>query len=98
METITDFQIWIDNLDSHDIEDIFNLYECISQKSEMGNFRYSEKGGRVFITCTCNKLKLMLASDSAIQAFLSKLDIDFSGEFGWVGGQWEFDRNMRKDN
>jgi hypothetical protein len=40
----------------------------------------------------------MLASGSAVKAFLDKLDYEFGGDFGWVGGHYEFVRAMSKDD
>ena len=99
MPTITDFQEWIDNLDDNDdIEEINNLYESITGKTQMGAFTCSEKNGKLFITNGDNDQTLMLASETAVKTFLAKLDKDFGGDFGWVGGHWEFVRSMRKDD
>jgi len=99
MPTITDFQEWIDNLDDKDdIEEINNLYESITGKTQMGAFICIENNGKLFITNGDNDQTLMLASEAAAKAFLAKLDKDFGGDFGWVGGHWDFIRNMRKDD
>lgn len=98
MATTTDFQEWLDNLDDTDIEDIYNLYESIAHKTQMGSFKCSENNGRLFVTNGDNNQTLMLASDLAANTFLKKLDKDYGGDFGWVGGHYEFVRSMRKDD
>jgi hypothetical protein len=98
MSTITDFQEWLDNLDDTDIEEIYNLYESITGKTQMGSFDCTEKNGRLFVTNGDNDQTLMLASESAVKTFLDKLDRDYGGGFGWVAGHYEFVRNMRKED
>lgn len=98
MATTTDFQEWLDNLFDKDIEDIYWLYESIVGVTEMGSFKCSQKNGMLFIQSGDNDQTLMLASGKAVKAFLDKLDNDYGGGFGWVGGQYEFVRAMRKDD
>jgi len=95
MATTTDFQEWLDNLDDNDIEDIYCLYESIVGVTEIGGFKCSQKNGMLFIQTVDNDQTLMLASGKAIKAFLDKLDNEFGGDFGWVGGHHDFVRAMR---
>lgn len=96
MATTTDFQEWLDNLDDNDIEDIFCLYESIVGVTEIGGFKCTPKNGMLFIQSGDNDQTLMLASGKAVKAFLDKLDNVYGGEFGWVGGHYDFIRAMRK--
>jgi len=98
MATTTDFQEWLDNLDDNDIEDIYCLYESIVGVTEIGGFKCSQKNGMLFIQTVDNDQTLMLASGKAIKAFLDKLDNEFGGDFGWVGGHHDFVRAMRKND
>lgn len=98
MAITTDFQEWLDNLDDNDIEDIFCLYESIVGVTEMGGFKCSQKNGMLFIQSGDNDQTLMLASGKAVKAFLDKLDNEYGGDFGWVGGHYDFVRAMRKDD
>jgi hypothetical protein len=98
MATTTDFQEWLDNLEDNDIEDIFCLYDSIVCVSEMGGFKCSQKNGMLFIQSGDNDQTLMLASGKAVKAFLDKLDKEYGGEFGWVGGHYNFVQAMRKDD
>ncbi len=98
MATTTDFQEWLDNLDETDIEEINNLYESITHKTQMGAFKCSVNNDRYFVTNGDNDQTLMLASELAKDTFLKKLDKEYGGDFGWVGGHWEFVRSMRKND
>jgi hypothetical protein len=64
----------------------------------MGGFKCSHKNGMLFIQSGDNDQTLMLASGKAVKAFLDKLDNEYGGEFGWVGGYYDFVRAMRKDD
>ncbi len=100
MATITDFEEWLDNLDddSKDIEEINNLYDSITGKTQMGVFTCDENNGKLFIKSDCSEQTLMLASEKAIKTFLDKLDIEYGGDFGTVALYYDFVRNMRKDD
>lgn len=98
MATTTDFQEWLDNLDETNIEEIYCLYESIVGVTQMGGFNCSQNNGRLFIKTDQNDSTLMLASGKAVKAFLDKLDSEYGGDFGWVGGHYEFVRAMEKDD
>ena len=99
MSTITDFQEWLDNLQETHIEVIYNLYESIVGVTQMGGFTSQQNAeGRIFVTTDENDQILMLASGKAVKAFLDKLDNEYGGGFGWVGGAYEFHRSMEKDD
>ena len=98
MQTTNAPHEWLDNLENRDIEDINNLYECVIHKSQIGAFKCSENNGCLFISNEENDQTLILASEKDVKAFLDKLDKEYGGDFGWVGGNWEFIRNMRKDD
>lgn len=94
----TDFQIWLDNLDDDDIETIHFLYESISGETEMGGFKTTKKNDTLVIKSDHNDQTLILASEKAKKTFLDKLNKEYGGEFGWVGGHYEFVRSMNKDD
>lgn len=99
MATTTDFQEWLDNLDETHIEEINNLYQSITGVTQMGGFSCTQNNNKqIFIKTDQNDTTLMLASGKAIKAFLDKLDSEYGGDFGWVGGHYEFVRAMNKDD
>lgn len=98
MATTSDFENWLGNLQETDIEGAHNLYESVTGRTEMGGFSCSENNGRLFVKSDFNDDTLMLASEKAKEAFLKKLDNDYGGDFGWVGGNYEFKRSMEKDD
>lgn len=98
MATTTDFQEWLDNLDDNDIENIYFLYESVVGETEMGGFKCTNNHGKVFIKNGDNDQTLMLVSGKAVKAFLDKLNREYGGDFGSVGGHYEFVRSMRKDD
>ncbi|GAA4327210.1 hypothetical protein GCM10023115_24950 [Pontixanthobacter gangjinensis] len=98
MPTTTDFQEYLDNLEEDHIEIIHELYESVSGEYQMGAFETERNNGNLFTTSDLNDFTLMLVSDEARDAFLKKLDQDYGGDFGWVGGHYEFVRSMNKDD
>lgn len=99
MTTITDFQDFIDNLNSRHIDDIHSLYQSIVDVDEVGSFNCKRnKDGRLFISDDQDDFTLMLSSEKSKNAFLSKLDIDFGGDFGSIYGHYEFQRAMDKND
>jgi hypothetical protein len=96
--TSSDVQDWLDKLNDNDIEEIYCLYESIVGVTEMGGFKCSQNNGKLFIQNGDIKQTLMLESGKAIKEFLDKLDNEYGGDFGWVGGHYEFVRSMRKDD
>jgi len=98
MATTTDFQEWLDNLDETNIEEVYYLYESIIGVTQMGGFNCSQNNEKLFIKTDQNDSTLMLASGKAIKAFLDKLDNEYGGDYGWVGGHYEFVRAMEKDD
>ncbi|MHA7831913.1 MAG: hypothetical protein ACX93O_12510 [Flagellimonas sp.] len=98
MPTTTDFQEFIDNLEETDIEEVYNLYSSIESCTQMGSYACSLNNDRYFVKTDFNDITLMLASEEAKTAFLKVLDYNFGGDFGWVGGHYEFVRSMNKDD
>lgn len=99
MPTTTNFNDWIDNLDDTDIEDISHLYDSVQAVDQMGVFKTTQDPqGKKFVTCLPSNETLMLVNFRAETAFLNILDFRFGGDFGWVGGHWDFVRAMRKDD
>jgi len=99
MPTTTDFNEWLDSLHETDINEIYYLYQSINSNTEMGGYSCSSnEREQYFVTSFDNDNTLMLASDKAKQAFLKKLDHEYGGDFGWVGGAYEFARSMEKDD
>lgn len=86
MATTTDFQEWLDNLDETSIEEIYCLYESVVGVTQMVGFNCSQNNGRLFIKTDQNDSTQMLASGKAVKAFLDKLDSEYGGDLGWVGG------------
>ena len=102
MATTTNFNEWIENLqeeENNDIETISHLYDSIQASTQMGIFTTEvDAQDRKFVTCDFHDDTLMLATPRAETAFLNILDDKYGGDFGWVGGHWDFVRNMRKND
>ncbi len=99
MATTTNFNDWIDNLDEQDIETISHLYDSIQANTQMGEFTTKQDSqGRKFVTSPMHENTLMLATPRAETSFLNVLDYKFGGDFGWVGGHWDFVRAMQKND
>lgn len=99
MAVTRDFQEFIDNLNSRDIEQIHSLYLSIVDITEVGYFNCrANTSGRLFIKEQGNDPELMLENVKSKNAFLGKLDMDFGGGFGSVYGHCEFQRGMDKND
>ena len=96
MATTTNFDGWLDNVDTSDIEDVHSLYEAVNTKSYMGGFTVSEKETKLFIKDESTGETLMLVSEESIKSFLNILDYRFGGDFNSVHSQRDFARAMQK--
>ncbi|TAH20131.1 MAG: hypothetical protein EAZ08_06985 [Cytophagales bacterium] len=96
--TTTNFDDWLDDLTDDSTYNIYDLYMSIERVTSIGDFKCSEKNGKYFIQTPLNDSVLMLNGEKAKDAFLKQLDYNYGGDFGWVGGQYEFERSMGKDD
>ncbi len=93
MVTITNFQEWLDDLDYCNIEDIYNLYESVIGITQIGGFTCFHKNGVLNVKTDDHNKTLILIDGNAVKAFLNKLDNDYGGDNGWVGGEFYAFRN-----
>ena len=93
MVTITNCQEWLDDLDNCNVEDIYNLYESIIGVTQLGGFTCIQKNGIIFLQTDDHHKILMLIHGKDVKAFLDKLDREYGGKIGWVGGMFETIRN-----
>lgn len=98
MATTMNFLDWIDNLQDDDIESIYCLYESVRTTSQMGSFTTTESKGNKFVKTSDGGETLRIINERAETAFLNILDFKYGGDFGWVGGHYEFARSMAKDD
>lgn len=93
MVIITNSQEWLDGLDNNNIEDIFNLYESIIGVTQLGGFTCIQKNGTLYLQTDDHGKTLVLINGTAVKTFLDKLDTDYGGDIGWVGGYFHATRN-----
>lgn len=97
-QNTTDFEIWLEAINTYEIDDIFCLYECVRNRKDYGMFKCTTNNGIVFISTDDSDMTLLLATDKAVTAFLNTLDHKFGGDFGNIYGNYEFIKGMRKDD
>jgi len=98
MPTTTQFQDWLDNLDETHTEEMYNLQQSIIHETQMGSFTCSKNNGRLFVKYLPTNETLMLSTSKAKNAFLTKLDKDYAGLFGWLEGDYYFVHAMSKND
>ena len=96
-ETISDFNVWLDNLNEPSLEDIYCLYHCITNIEEIGRFKGSKKQDKIFVSSEINEFTLMLVNENSKNAFLKMLDYRWGNSYGSVNGNYEFHRSMQKE-
>lgn len=97
MLIITNSQEWLDELDDRNIEHMFNLYESIIGITQSGGFTCFQKKRTLYVQTDDHGKTLLLINGKAIKNFLDKLDTDYGGDHGWVGGYFHFVRNAGQD-
>lgn len=73
---ITDFDLWLDNVDLSDFNDVYSLYHSVSGIEDWGSFRTERGRGSQNLlvhSYDCDE-SLLLASDKARDAFLKKIE------------------------
>jgi hypothetical protein len=96
METIHDFDAWLDLEQPEGHEEIYDLYRSVQLRKTGGFYHVSTKGEQTFIRGQSSTLRL--ANEKARHAFLAKVvalkDDDQMSMEGW----YEFRRSMAKDD
>ncbi|MBB1385394.1 hypothetical protein H5119_07575 [Pseudoalteromonas sp. SG45-5] len=99
MTTITEFDTWLDAAGVEGHEEVYALHWAVSNREEMGMYKCDVNNGRYFITADGTDDTLMLASDKALHAFLSKVESCFGiSDFGDIEGWYAYSRAMSKDD
>jgi hypothetical protein len=99
MATITEFDAWFDMADLDDHEEVYSLYRAVSGRDEMGMYKCDVNNGKYFVTADHVDDTLMLASDKALNAFLSEIESRFGiSDFGDIEGWYGYKRAMAKSD
>lgn len=96
---ITDFDLWLDNNDLSDFNDVYALYHSVAGIEDWGSFKAVRgRGAQQLIVHSreCDE-PLMLASDKARDAFLKKI-VDTYCEGMDIEGYYGFHHAMEKDD
>lgn len=98
METLTEFQDWLDEIDLSDYEDVYSLYRSVNENEEFGMFKTDiAKNGQIIVSCSIIDDKLRLCSEKAKKAFLHLLETKYCEGMdieSWYG----FNHAMEKDD
>ncbi|MDD5486633.1 MAG: hypothetical protein PHW65_03675 [Dehalococcoidales bacterium] len=99
MDTITDFNIWLEQADPEDFEDVYCLYHAVKDKENYGLYECKKsKDGKLFIKADHTEETLMLASQKAIDAFLNLIERRYVDPGMEIEGWYEFHRAMAKND
>ncbi|HGS5167953.1 TPA: hypothetical protein ACMDUA_005310 [Vibrio harveyi] len=99
MATITDFDLWVDAADADGFEEVYALYQAVSDRDDVGLFKCEEKNGRFFVTANHVEDTLLLASDEAYDYFLVYIEKRFDiGSVGDMESWYGYQRAMAKDD
>lgn len=96
---ITDFDLWLDNVDLSDFNDVYALYHSVSGIENWGTFRAERgRGAQQLLVYShdCSE-PLLLASDKARDAFLKKVEDDYCEDMD-IEGYYGFHHAMEKDD
>ncbi len=98
METITDFQAWLDEIDLDNYDDIDSLYRSVNENDKYGMFETKvAPNGQYIVSSTIADDKLRLASDKAKDCFLHLIEkVYCNGEPEDIW--YSFKRAMEKDD
>lgn len=96
--TTTDFSYWLNSLAEQDAGCMANLYQSVTKVTQMGEFKTTKKGARLFVKADGGEDTLMISTGLAEKTFLDRLNREFGGEFGWVHGAAGFERAMEKND
>ena len=99
MTTITEFDAWLDAADVEGHEEVYALYYAVSNREEMGMYKCDVSNGKYLVSADNTDDTLMLVSDEALNAFLSKIESSFGiDDFGDIEGWYAYNRAMARDD
>lgn len=96
---ITDFDLWLDNNDLSDFNDVYALYHSVSGIEDWGSYKTERGRGNqqlLVYSCECED-PLLLASDKARDAFLKKIEDNYCEDMD-VESYYAFHHAMEKDD
>lgn len=96
---ITDFDLWLDNVDLTDFNDVYSLYHSVSGIEDWGAFRTERGRGpqQLLVHSSDCDEALLLASDKARDAFLKKVEDDYCEDMD-IESFYGFHHAMEKDD
>lgn len=94
----TDFSTWLDSTDPEGAEEIYSLYNAVSDKESNGFYKITKSQDQIFVKAEHVEETLIIASPAAKKLFLELyseryMDGDTDAE-SWFG----FHRNMENPN
>lgn len=101
MATITDFDAWLSCIDLSDYNDVYSLYQTVSELVNYSSFEITENdtsnGKRYFLKSNECDDTLMLASEKSRQTFLSIITTRYCEDMD-IEGYYAFHHGMEMDN
>lgn len=96
MNVTTDFDSFLDGVETSDIEEIHSLKNCIEEEENCGPFTIKKKGNQIFVSICTNDVVLRIASEKAKRTILKIIESRYGGELG-IEGERDYQRQMLKD-
>jgi hypothetical protein len=101
MESTSDFEKWIQGIELENYEEVYFLYTAVKECTSYGGFTCTEKelstGSQFFVKCDYVDELLLLLSEKARQAFLSKLEKENAGDIT-IEAWYDFKRALEKND
>lgn len=98
MATITDFDEWLEEaVDGDDYNDVYNLYQTISEEVNYGGFEISINNGRWFLKSGNCDDTLMISTENARDTLLNIIEDRYCEDMG-IEGYYAFHHGMENDN
>ena len=94
---ITDFNCFLNNIE--DLEDAYFLDQAIRSECEVGYYNCIRSGNQLIVSSNLWTDSLCLASDSAKEYFLDRLQERWAIDKGWsIEASYDFKRANEKDD
>lgn len=97
--TTTDFEVWLNSISLHSYEEVYSLYQSVSEVEENGIYSCKEKQGKYFVSVGHVDGTLILASEKAREHFLRCIEKqEGMDELGGIEGWYGYKHAMSKDD
>ena len=94
MESITDFNEWLECVDPKDYEEVCCLYRAVRDGGDRGMYSARKKGSKIFVKGPGCDVTLLIASDKVKDYFLSILESKYCDKDMKMEDWYQYKRSM----